>query len=289
MVSRLERTRFAAWWWTVDRLLLAALLALMLAGIILSLAASPPVASRLGLDPFYFVNRHVLYLIPALAVMLATSFLPPRHIRRLAVIVFIVSLLLVAATLHFGAEVKGARRWIVLLGINIQPSEFLKPAFVILIAWLFGNPRGGRKCQRTPSRSRCCPWPSSGSCCSPISGRPCWSRWCGARCSSSLACASSGWWGSVAPPRSGLPPLTCSFHTWRGASSGSAILPLATPSTSTRRSSRSSAAAGSGAARARAPSSASCPRATLTSCSRSPPRNSASSYACCWSLYSPSS
>jgi len=139
MVSRLERTRFAAWWWTVDRLLLAALLALMLAGIILSLAASPPVASRLGLDPFYFVNRHVLYLIPALAVMLATSFLPPRHIRRLAVIVFIVSLLLVAATLHFGAEVKGARRWIVLLGINIQPSEFLKPAFVILIAWLFGE------------------------------------------------------------------------------------------------------------------------------------------------------
>src|SRR5260370_6049857 len=130
MVSRLERPRFAAWWWTVDRLLLAALLALMLAGIILSLAASPPVASRLGLDPFYFVNRHVLYLIPALAVMLATSFLPPRHIRRLAVIVFIVSLLLVAATLHYGAQVKGAPRWIVLLGITIPPSEFLNPAFV---------------------------------------------------------------------------------------------------------------------------------------------------------------
>src|SRR2546427_138186 len=111
----------------------------MLAGIILSLAASPPVASRLGLDPFYFVNRHVLYLIPALAVMRAHACLPPRHIRRLAVIVFIVSLLLVAATLHYGAEVKGARRWIVLLGINIQPSEFLKPAFVILIAWLFGE------------------------------------------------------------------------------------------------------------------------------------------------------
>src|SRR5947208_12941624 len=139
MVSRLERTRSAAWWWTIDRSLLTALLTLMLAGIILSLAASPPVAARLGLDPFYFVGRHVLYLIPALAVMLATSFLPPRHIRRLAVIVFLVSLALVAATLQFGAEVKGARRWIVLLGINIQPSEFLKPAFVILIAWLFGE------------------------------------------------------------------------------------------------------------------------------------------------------
>lgn len=139
MVSRLERTPFAAWWWTIDRLLLAALLALMLAGIVLSLAASPPVASRLGLEPFYFVSRHVLYLLPALVVLLATSFLPPRHIRRLALIVFVLSLLLVAATLHLGAEIKGARRWIVLAGVNIQPSEFLKPAFVILIAWLFGE------------------------------------------------------------------------------------------------------------------------------------------------------
>ncbi len=139
MVSRIERTLFAGWWWTVDRSLLVALLTLMLGGIVLSLAASPPVASRLGLEPFYFVNRHVLYLIPALAVLLATSFLPARHIRRLALIVFVLSLILVAATLHFGAEVKGARRWIVLLGINVQPSEFLKPAFVILVAWLFGE------------------------------------------------------------------------------------------------------------------------------------------------------
>ena len=139
MVSRLETTPFAAWWWTVDRMLLAALLALMLGGIILSLAASPPVASRLGLEPFYFVNRHVLYLVPALAVLLGTSFLRPGYIRRLALVVVVTSSLLVAATLHFGAEVKGARRWIVLLGVNIQPSEFLKPSFVILIAWLFGE------------------------------------------------------------------------------------------------------------------------------------------------------
>jgi cell division protein FtsW len=139
MVSRVERTPFAGWWWTVDRLMLAALIVLMLGGIVLSLAASPPVAARLNLEPFYFVNRHVLYLIPALAVLLATSFLSSRSIRRLALVVFVVSLVLVAATLFFGAEVKGARRWIVVLGVNIQPSEFLKPAFVILIAWLFGE------------------------------------------------------------------------------------------------------------------------------------------------------
>jgi len=139
MVSRVDRTAFADWWRTVDRLTLAALLALMLAGIVLSLAASPPVAARLGLGPFYFVNRHVLFLIPAIAVLIATSFLPPRHVRRIALVVFCVSLVLVFMTLVYGAEVKGARRWLVILGVNIQPSEFLKPAFVVLIAWLFGE------------------------------------------------------------------------------------------------------------------------------------------------------
>jgi cell division protein FtsW len=139
MVSRLERTAFAEWWWTVDRPLLAAVLALMLAGILLSLAASPPVAARLGLDPFYFVGRHVLYVIPALGLFLLTSFLPERHVRRLALCVFIISVALVAASVQFGAEIKGARRWIVILGVNIQPSEFLKPSFVVLIAWLFAE------------------------------------------------------------------------------------------------------------------------------------------------------
>src|SRR3984957_13255855 len=139
MVSRAERTPFAAWWWTVDRFMLVAIGAIMLGGIVLSLAASPPVAARLGLDPFYFVHRHVLYLLPAIAVMLVTSFLSPRQIRRIALVVFIISLAMVVATLFIGAEVKGARRWIVLAGVNIQPSEFLKPAFVILISWLFAE------------------------------------------------------------------------------------------------------------------------------------------------------
>src|SRR5581483_11244630 len=109
MVSRIERTPFAAWWWTVDRLMLAALGALMVTGIVLSLAASPPVAARLGLEPFYFVNRHVFYLLPATVVLLVTSFLTPHQIRRLALVVFALSLVLVVATIAFGAEVKGAR------------------------------------------------------------------------------------------------------------------------------------------------------------------------------------
>jgi cell division protein FtsW len=139
MLSRAQRTPFGEWWWTVDRLTLAAIGALMLAGVVLSLAATPPVANRLGLDPFYFVDRHILYLIPTVAILLGVSFLNPHQIRRLSLVVFVVSLLLVAATPEFGSEIKGARRWLVVLGVNIQPSEFLKPAFVILIAWLFGE------------------------------------------------------------------------------------------------------------------------------------------------------
>jgi cell division protein FtsW len=150
MFSRVERTPLSAWWWTVDRLMLAALVTLMAGGIVFSLAASPPVAARLGLDPFHFVNRHFLFLIPAFAVLMVTSFLTLTQIRRLSTVVFLASVALAVAALFFGAEVKGARRWIVLLGINIQPSEFLKPAFVILISWLFAE--SGRR-PEMPSNS----------------------------------------------------------------------------------------------------------------------------------------
>jgi cell division protein FtsW len=139
MASRTEYSPLGDWWWTVDRLILAAIAVLMLAGLVLSLAASPPVALRMERDPFFFVNRQVMYLIPAVAILLGTSLLSLRQIRRLSMLVFVVSLVLVAATLLYGAEVKGARRWIVLFGLSIQPSEFLKPAFVIVIAWLFGE------------------------------------------------------------------------------------------------------------------------------------------------------
>ena len=139
MISREQRTPFSEWWWTVDRPLLAAITALILGGVILSLAASPPVATRIGLDPFHFFNRHVLFLLPSFIVLIGVSFLSPRQIRRAALIVFAISIVLIVATLAFGPEVKGSRRWITLLGLNIQASESAKPSFVILAAWLFAE------------------------------------------------------------------------------------------------------------------------------------------------------
>ena len=139
MASRTHRTPFGDWWYTVDRLMLGALAVLMLGGIVLSLAASPPVAVRIGLDPFHFVNRHVLFLIPAFIVLIATSALSPRNVRRLSLAVFIASVALLVATLQFAPEIKGSRRWISIAGIGVQASEFVKLAFVILIAWLFAE------------------------------------------------------------------------------------------------------------------------------------------------------
>src|SRR3954463_11615260 len=139
MISREQRTPLSEWWWTVDRALLAAIIALIVGGVILSLAASPPVATRIGLDPFHFFSRHVLFLLPSFIVLIGVSFLSPRQIRRAALIVFAVSIVLIVATLLFGPEVKGSRRWITLLGLNIQASESAKPAFVVLAAWLFAE------------------------------------------------------------------------------------------------------------------------------------------------------
>ena len=139
MVSRARRTALANWWWTIDRWLLAAIATIIVAGMILTMAASPPVAARLGLSTFHFVNRQALSLVPALAVLVGVSFMTPRQVRRAAVILFVISMALIVVALLFGHEVKGSRRWI----FGIQPSEFLKPAFVILVAWAFAE--GGKR------------------------------------------------------------------------------------------------------------------------------------------------
>ncbi|MEO0496808.1 MAG: putative lipid II flippase FtsW [Pseudomonadota bacterium] len=139
MASRADRSPLSQWLWTVDKKLLVSLLLLMVMGLILSPAASPPVAERIGADTFHFVKRHAFYMIPALAVLIGTSFMTPRQVRRSAALLLAVSLLLMIATLFFGFEVKGARRWIQIAGFSIQPSEFLKPAFVVICAWLFAE------------------------------------------------------------------------------------------------------------------------------------------------------
>ncbi|MCS6758192.1 MAG: FtsW/RodA/SpoVE family cell cycle protein, partial [Candidatus Devosia euplotis] len=139
MFPRAEKTPMAEWWWSIDRELLCALVLLMTCGMVLSFAASPPVAERIGLSEWYFVIRHAMFCVLALPVMLVTSLLNHRQARIAALVTLVVSVLLLWATLRFGVEVKGARRWISFAGQSIQPSEFVKPAFAVLSAWLFSE------------------------------------------------------------------------------------------------------------------------------------------------------
>lgn len=140
MVSRAEPSLSGRWWWSIDRLILTALVALMVSGVVLLMAGGPPVAERLGLSTFHFVNRQAAYLVGALVIFLVVSLMTPRQVRRMALLIYVVSLAMVVGTLYFGVEVKGARRWLTLgpLG-SVQPSEFLKPAFVVLAAWAFAE------------------------------------------------------------------------------------------------------------------------------------------------------
>jgi cell division protein FtsW len=137
--SRTDTSLIGCWWWTVDRWALTALVAIALTGALMILAASPSMAERMGLDTFYFVHRQFLFLSLALAVMLATSLLASGGVRRLSVVVFAITLVLMVVVLITGGEVNGARRWLRLGVLSIQPSEFIKPAFAVVVAWLFAK------------------------------------------------------------------------------------------------------------------------------------------------------
>lgn len=138
MVSRAERSAFSEWWWTVDKVLLGCLIVLLCTGLVLSFGASPPVATRLGYsDSFYFVKRHVVFMLLAIPLLIGTSFLTPRRARRLSIIMFVGMICLMVLTLVIGVENNGSRRWVDVAGFSLQPSEFMKPAFVVVCAWLF--------------------------------------------------------------------------------------------------------------------------------------------------------
>jgi cell division protein FtsW len=135
--GRTDKSIVGRWWWTVDRWTLAALFVLIGTGLFLTMAASPSVAHRIHVDSFHFVRRQFIFLLPAIFVILAVSMLDVKTVRRLAIVGFLGSLVLMALTLVVGTEIKGATRWINLAGISIQPSEFMKPTFAVTIAWLF--------------------------------------------------------------------------------------------------------------------------------------------------------
>ncbi|CCQ72805.1 FtsW/RodA/SpoVE family cell cycle protein [Magnetospira sp. QH-2] len=137
--SRTDTSLFGRWWWTIDRWSLVALATLVACGLVLAMAATPPVAERIGLDPFHFTRRQFLFLPLAFGTVLAVSMLGSRGVRRLALAMLTASMVMLVLTLVIGSEVKGAQRWLSIGGLSIQASEFAKPAFAVLAAWMFAE------------------------------------------------------------------------------------------------------------------------------------------------------
>ena len=139
--SRTDTSLLGRWWWTVDRWTLTAVLLLMLIGAALALAASPAAGERIGLDPFHFARQQLLFLPLALVVMLGVSLLSRTGVQRIGTAGTVVAIALLALTLVVGVELNGARRWLVLGGFHLQPSEFVKPCLAVFMAAILARPR----------------------------------------------------------------------------------------------------------------------------------------------------
>ena len=137
--ARTDHSRIARWWWTVDKPILACLIILMVVGVVLVTSASPSVANRIGADHSYFITRHMFYVFPSFIAMIGMSLLDHLWIRRVGTIVFAGIVFLMILVPFVGPEVKGAQRWINLGPFSLQPSEFVKPAFAIVSAWLISH------------------------------------------------------------------------------------------------------------------------------------------------------
>ncbi|MEO8244447.1 MAG: putative lipid II flippase FtsW [bacterium] len=137
MPARAHEPVLPRWWRTIDKWSLTAILGLFGIGLLLGLAASVPLASRNGLAPFYYVQREAFFGTIALIVMFGFSMMSPDMIRRLGVLGFAITFVALALLPIFGTDFgKGAVRWFSFGFVSLQPSEFLKPGFIIVTAWL---------------------------------------------------------------------------------------------------------------------------------------------------------
>ena len=142
LTSRSRRFLITEWWRSIDQVMLVLLLCLLAAGIVLSMAASPAAAHRLGVDqPFYFLIKHLTFVFIGLSGAIFVSLFEPRGARRIGVLVLIGAAAMMAILPSIGYEVKGAVRWMRIGPFGLQPSEFAKPAFIVFAAWIFSAAR----------------------------------------------------------------------------------------------------------------------------------------------------
>ncbi|PZP40211.1 MAG: cell division protein FtsW [Pseudomonas fluorescens] len=138
-IYRQSRHPLVRWWWEMDRASVFVIIIIMLCGAVAVTTASVAVAKTYNVGPYYFAVRHYLFLLMALAVMLGMTTLKPSGVKRAGLALFGAAYLGLLLTFVIGTEVKGARRWIDIGGQSVQPTEFLKPALILMTAWLLAQ------------------------------------------------------------------------------------------------------------------------------------------------------
>jgi cell division protein FtsW len=142
--ARTDRTTLGLWWWTTDRFLLAAIALLIGIGVALSFGASPAIAVQKHLnDPFRYAIRQAMFGLGGAALLLGMSILSPKGVRRVSFFVYLIAIVMMAALPVITLKIKAAHRWLQMGGFSLQPSEFMKPALIVMAAWMFAEGQKG--------------------------------------------------------------------------------------------------------------------------------------------------
>ncbi|MBE8191457.1 MAG: cell division protein FtsW [Alphaproteobacteria bacterium] len=139
LFSRTDKRFWSQWWYTVDRQMITLVALLFACGAIMAFAASPSVAESIGRGGYYLLYKQIAFLSLAFVAFIGVSMLPPRAIKLLAVLMFVGAVVGLALTLFAGTSIKGATRWIIIAGVSVQPVEFIKPAFAVVMASLLAG------------------------------------------------------------------------------------------------------------------------------------------------------
>jgi cell division protein FtsW len=142
--ARTDRSRLGLWWWTTDHILLGVVAILMTLGVLLSFASSPAAAARMNVgDPFHFAVRQCVFAVIGAGFLLGASALSPRGVKRAAFFIYLAAIAVMMALPFLGHNAKGATRWLEFGGFSLQPSEFMKPALIVLVGWMFAEGQKG--------------------------------------------------------------------------------------------------------------------------------------------------
>lgn len=137
--DRTDNSILAQWWWTIDRLFFYLITTLMILGIVVSFTATPPVAKTIGLNSYHFIYHQIPFMLLSFLLMVGISILNQKQILQITAISTLLILVLMVIAIIFFPEKKGSHRWIYIFGLSLQPSEFIKPCFAVILAHILST------------------------------------------------------------------------------------------------------------------------------------------------------